>query len=257
MAGSFWPERAKTMYLSKMIQSTINGDASWTKYEMQPIDSLSMPVEEGHADFISLQIDADNQSEFVPMTSNSGDTQPLYDGDKPSRQDKLALAEKEAYEKGFAQGEKDGLELGEAKADKLIRNLEDLLHEISQLKTTIGKQYEREILELVYAIAKNIIHTQLNFSETAVKDTILSALKLTAEKQTITLKVNPEDFDYVEKIRPDLFSRLPNIKSLIVAPDPSVGRGGCLMETPSGDVDARIETQLNSIHQTLNEAYLG
>jgi len=244
------------MYSSKLIQSGQNGDDAWTRYEMQPLGSLSLSPDQEPSEFVSLRVDSDNPVDFIPLVDDPVDERHAGN-DKLNRQDTLALQEKEAYEKGFAQGEKDGLELGEAKASRLISNLEVLLDEIRQLKHTIGKQYEKEIVDLVYAIAKKIVHTHLNFNETAVRDTIGSALELTAEKRDIVLKINPEDFEYVEKIRPELFSKQPNLKSLTVTPDAAVGRGGCLLETPTGDVDATIETQLERIHQSLSEAYLG
>jgi flagellar biosynthesis/type III secretory pathway protein FliH len=47
-----------------------------------------------------------------------------------------------------------------------------------------------------------------------------------------------------------------NVKSIVITSDPTIARGGCLLETPSGDVDASIETQLHSLYQSLKEAYL-
>jgi flagellar assembly protein FliH len=253
----FWPGRVKKMYLSNDMQSTSDGGAAWAKYEMRPIDSFSHSPANEEADFISLQINEDHVSEFIPLIDGPGDTGTIGNENRSNQLEKTAFAEKEAYEKGFEQGEKDGLELGEAKANKMLKNLEALLDEISQLRSRLGKQYEKEILDLVYAIANKIIHTELSIKETVVKDTILSALELTAEKRNMTLKINPDDFDYVEKIRPELFSRYTNIKSLMITPDPAISRGGCLLETPGGDIDASIETQLESIHQSLKDAYMG
>jgi flagellar assembly protein FliH len=245
------------MYLSSEMQSANDNDVAWTKYEMQPVDSFSPSTGNKDTDFLSLQVNEDHAPDFIPLIGGSDKVEKSGNGIGSNPQDKIALAEKEAYEKGFAQGEKDGFELGGAKAEKVLKNLEALLDEISQLRLRMGRQYEREMLDLVYAIAGKIVHTELSVSETAVKDTILSALELTSEKRNMILKINPDDFDYVEKIRPDLFSRHTNIKSLMITPDPAISRGGCLLETPSGDVDASIETQLDGIYQTLKDAYMG
>ena len=245
------------MYSSKIIQANHGSDDIWSRYEMQPLESFSLAPPENQSDFISLQVDAVDSADFIPLVDDPQKTQRPHGNDQASRQDQLASIEREAYEKGFAQGEKDGLELGQAKADKLIHNLEILLEEIGHLKTRLGKQYEKEILDLVFTVAKKVIQTQLLFDESAVRDTIRSALALTAERRNIVLKINPEDFEYVEKIRPDLFTEQPNLKSLTVTADTAIGRGGCVLETPSGDVDATIETQLGRIYQSLNEAYIG
>jgi flagellar assembly protein FliH len=231
------------------------GADTWKAYDMQPLDSKSVEPGSMPADFVSLQVDTDAPSQFIPLLEDSEEGGSASGDPHQNLQDKLARVEKEAYEKGFAQGEKDGLELGSVKAEKLAGNLEILLEEIAQLRSSIAKQYEGDIVALVYAIARTIIQTQVGFSDSVVKDTIQTALELTAEKSDITIKINPDDFEYVEKIRPELFSNKPTLKALVVTPDASIGRGGCLLETPSGDVDARIETQLANILQTLKEAY--
>ncbi len=245
------------MYSSKLIQTGQNGEKLWSKYEMRPLESFSRAAPDNLADFISLQTDADIPADFIPLFDDPNETPQPHPNDQRSREDQLASMEKEAYEKGFAQGEKDGLELGQAKAVKLSSNLETLLEEIGQLRLRLGKQYEKEIIDLVVEVAKKVIQTQLKFSESVVRDTIRSALALTAERRNIILKINPDDFEYVEKIRPELFSEQPNLKSLTVTPDAAVGRGGCVLETPSGDVDATIETQLTRIYQSLNDAFMG
>ena len=64
-------------------------------------------------------------------------------------------------------------------------------------------------------------------------------------------------FDFSEGSFLDLLSEHPNLKALTVTPDAAIGRGGCVLETPSGDVDATIETQLKRIYQSLSEAFMG
>ena len=253
----YWSGRVKMMFSSKLISSANMGADDCKAYEMQPLDANSADPVATAADFIALQVDMDTPSDFVPLLEASDHAGDVSGGAHQNLQDKLALVEKEAYEKGFAQGEKDGLELGIAKAEKMAANLENLLAEIAQLRSSIGKQYEREIVALVYAIAGTIIQTQVNFSESVVRDTILAALELTAEKNDICIKISPDDFEYVEKVRPALFSNMPTLKALVVTPDASIARGGCMLETPGGDVDARIETQLANILQSLKEAYAG
>jgi len=124
------------------------------------------------------------------------------------------------------------------------------------LKSGLVKQYEKDILRAIFAISEKVIHTHLQLDETTVKDTILAALGLATEKREVTLKINPEDFEYVETLRPELFSRHMHVKAIMITSDPAVTRGGCRLETVSGDVDATIESQLEIIQQSLKEAYL-
>jgi len=168
-----------------------------------------------------------------------------------------SMLEREAYEKGFAQGEKDGLELGAAKALKIVENIENLLDEIGRLRTDIIKWHEKDIIELICAVAEKVVHHQVDLNGTTIRETVIRAIQLATEKRSILLRVNPEEFDYIEQLKPELFKRFNELTSLEVVAGPSVKRGGCFLETQWGDVDARVETQMEMILQCLEEAYKG
>lgn len=230
---------------------------TWARFEMESFESPSLSRETDKPDFISLEAGGGKKPDFIPL-EHSGDN---YKKRKEAEdivkkaQEKGALLEREAYEKGFAQGEKDGLDLGEKKALKVVENIENFFTEMSNLRKEILKQYERQILELIFSIAKKIIHHQIGSDEKAIEDTVLKALHLAVEKSKIALRVNPEDFDYVERLRPEFFAKFKELKSIVVTSDPSITRGGCFLETPYGDVDARIETELEMIYQCLEGVY--
>lgn len=245
------------MSLSDQSENMAARISSWSKFEMEPLDSASLPRQKGEPDFTSFHTGEEKEAEFVPLEQCTGNNKQRKEaGDIVKQaQEKAGLLEQEAYEKGFAQGEKDGLDLGEKKAVKVIENLENLFNEISRLKGNMVTRYEKEILELIFAIAGKVIHRQIGFDETVVKETVTKALYLATDKSKIVLKVSPQDFEYIESVRPEFFTQYSELKSLTVTHDPSITRGGCLLETPYGDVDARVETQLEKICQCLEEVF--
>jgi flagellar assembly protein FliH len=125
---------------------------------------------------------------------------------------------------------------------------------MSGVKQEILKRNEKEILDLIFIIVEKIIHYRISSVEGIVKESVLNALNLAVEKNKIILNVNPEDYDYVEKLRPELFKKHKELKSITVTSDPSISRGGCFLETPYGDVDAGIETQLEKVYQYLQDS---
>ncbi len=216
----------------------------------QPLTSSNQFQKDG---FVQLQSKQDNTAGFARFGAvDNQQSQVLL-----NHEERNSLIEQEAYEKGFAQGEKDGLELGETKGRKLVEKLDNLLGGIGDLKGELVKRYEKEIIEIVFAIAKKVIHTQLHFEEKAVRGPILSVLELTVGKSEINLKLNPEDLDYVESLRPELFSKFQSLKTIMITSDPAIKRGGCKLESDTGDIDATIETQLEMIYKYLQEAYTG
>jgi len=222
---------------------------------MESFEPLALSQKEDKADFMSFHTGDEKKGDFIPLEQGEDNYKKRKEAEdilKDAHQ-KATLLEQEAYEKGFAQGEKDGLELGEKKAIKVIENIEKLFIEIGHLKKEILKQYEMGALELIFAIAKKIIHDQITLDENAINNTVFKALNLTVEKSELVLRVNPEDFDFVERLRPEFFSKFKELKSIMVTSDPSITRGGCFLETSYGDVDATVETRLEKIYQSLEE----
>jgi len=67
---------------------------------------------------------------------------------------------------------------------------------------------------------------------------------------TVRLRVHPEDLAAVEARREMLAARAPAATLEVVA-DETVGRSGCVLETPQGRVDARLESQLAALERAL------
>lgn len=242
--------------MSNNLKKGAREERFWTKFEMGSLEDSPLPKEH-KADFLSFQVGEKEETMFIPYEQD-GDT---YRRKREAEEilqgahKRATQIEQEAYEKGFSQGEKDGLELGEKKALKVIESIENLLVELGNLKQEMIRGYEKEILELIFAISEKIIHHQLGTHNESLNETVFNAICLAAEKGEMILRVNPEDFEYVEKLRPEVFTRFNDLKSIVVTSDASITRGGCLLETQYGDIDARVETQLERIYQCLEGVF--
>jgi flagellar assembly protein FliH len=209
-------------------------------------------------EFVGLGNQLIENSVFSVLGSSSAKPDPhdVLSEEGLETQDRIARIEEEAYENGFSQGEKDGFEIGEQKGAKLVERLEALLMELQQLPKHIIQQSEKELVDIVFKIAAKVVHQQMKDENNTIATTILDAIYLAAEKKEITLRVNPEDYELVEKLRPEIFSSIRELKTMTVTSDVSVTRGGCLLETARGNIDASIETQLKKISEALEVAYL-
>ena len=244
------------MSLSKNIKNLVGKEESWQRFEMESFESYKSQKQGDKKDFVFLETGSEKKPDFVPLgvRGNTGNNKTEIEYDSLKSKENIASIEQEAYEEGFVQGEKDGFELGEKKAVKVIENIENLFNEITNLKYDILKQYEKEILELIFAVTEKIVHHEVKLDDTVVKSAIFDALELAVEKSKVVFNVNPDDYDYVEKLRPELFNQNKELKSIVVSSNPSVTRGGCFLETPYGNIDATIESMLEKISQCLRES---
>ena len=235
------------------------GAGACAEFRFEALTELRTTDKREVAEFSPLHPGDKGGGGFVPFGAGTPtpDKEAKEDPDILNKaQEKIALLERDAYEKGFAQGKKDGFELGRKRAQKAVDRIEGLLNQLARLKEDILRRYEKEILELIFEISKKITYLHAESDNRVLRGTILNALQLAVEKSEVILKINPEEMDYVEQLRPELFSKFQGLKSIIVTPDPAIGRGGCYLETPYGAVDAGIDTRLEKIRECLEETFM-
>ncbi len=160
---------------------------------------------------------------------------------------KALFIEKEAYEKGFAQGEKDGFELGRKRLEMMIRQFELLLLNLRGQQEELYKEFEKEMLQLAISISQRVIRHELTVQEGIIQKTLEEAFRNVSGRTKIVVRLNPVDYQYLLTHQEGFPWGRAHTERIGVVEDPSVSRGGCLLETSFGDVDATIESQFAEI----------
>lgn len=158
--------------------------------------------------------------------------------------EKALWLEKEAYEKGFAQGEKDGFALGQQKSAAALREIRHLLEEIGRQQEQLFRNHEREMIATVLAIARKIL-AGFPVPEAVAGKTLRAALACVVERNKMRIHLHPRDYEALSGQPGGLpFSAEEEASGRVTfVPDPDLSRGGCYIETLCGDVDATLETQ--------------
>jgi type III secretion protein L len=110
---------------------------------------------------------------------------------------------------------------------------------------------EAELRTLAVRIAEKILGRELSLRPDAVVDVAAEALRLTGEPREVLLRVNPDDLAALERGKPRLVEKCRTASAVSFRADEKVGRGGCIVETELGVVDARLSTQLEAIERAL------
>lgn len=154
--------------------------------------------------------------------------------------------EQEARERGLAQGR------AEAEAE-VARLIEPLRHQLAQtieetasLRAGIAESAERDLVKLAIEIAKKIVHRQVTVDNEVALTLARIALARIHSRAQAKIYLHPEDFAYVSKH----LDRLATGRSIELAEDRAISRGGCLIETEIGDIDARIEQQFAELERS-------
>ncbi len=163
--------------------------------------------------------------------------------------EKALAAEKEAYEKGFSQGEKDGLELGFKRLEAQLQSFQKVLAEIQRFQKDFFKIHEREMVLFVITLVRRILRQDIPQAEQVIAATLREAFQHVENHQKVQIHLHPKDCEFLK----DHPERLPfsadeaNPEGPKLVADPSLLRGGCLIETSFGNIDATVESQLDQI----------
>jgi flagellar assembly protein FliH len=158
-----------------------------------------------------------------------------------------SLIEHEAYEKGFAQGERDGQESGQKRLEVVIRQINALLSQIESQKITLFRQFEEEMVAFALGVIKKILLRESRLTAGVIKDTLAEALKKSEENRRIILHVNPLDYKYL-LAHPDQIPWVLNDRERVkILEDENITPGGGLLETEWGVIDATLEGQFDRI----------
>lgn len=160
---------------------------------------------------------------------------------------RLAVLEREAFATAYAQGEKAGIEAGTTRADAMLRRLADTLRELDELRRTMIRQTEHQIVQLAIEMARRILRREVQADNDLLCAMARVALDRLGDSAPATIRLNPEDYHTIVARHGGSWAGT----NVSVVADPAVGRGGCMVESSFGFVDASVEAQFRVLEQAL------
>lgn len=158
--------------------------------------------------------------------------------------------EKLAYENGLRQGEKAGMEIAERKIEALMPRFADAIAEVHKLKSKLYARAEKDVVKLALEVAKRIVHREIQADPEIIQTLVKVALSHVAVKSPATIRLHPADYSYILQHRGELTQDTEEDREVVLLADKSIERGGCLVQTECGDVDARIEEEFLEVERS-------
>ena len=170
----------------------------------------------------------------------------LKEEDEQRRIEALEAA-KDSRESGYKNGYQDGLDKGHEEAQEVINNFGSLINAATKQRDFLYQDAKKNILELVTSIAKKITFGAARTDPDVTAGIIAGVIDKIVDKTKIKVKVHPEHYPSIEQQIDRFKGDSTAIKDISIEPDTRVRMGGCYIETPSGDIDARVESQMEII----------
>lgn len=175
---------------------------------------------------------------------------------KPLTLDELEAIRQDAYNEGFATGEKDGFRAGQLKAKQeadaaLAGKLASLEQVMSHLLDPIAEQdqqLEAALVSLVSHMTRQVIQRELSSDSSQIRHVLREALKLLPMgADNVRIHINPQDFEMIKALRDR------HEETWRILEDDTLLPGGCRVESEHSRIDASVETRMNQAIKQLFE----
>ena len=161
--------------------------------------------------------------------------------------DPMAEAEKQAFERGFREGEQTARRLFESKAEAAAKRYDQSIGEMAGAYRALVSAAEKNAVQLAMAIARKVIQREFHIEPMDVAAQATQALESVRTQPGIVLKVSVQD---AARLR-DTVDQM-NL-SVVVIEDPSMKQGDFMIDTSRTHIDARIASQLEQIEKMFLE----
>lgn len=153
----------------------------------------------------------------------------------------------DAYQRGLAEGrqqaEASAMQMAHQQIAPVMQTFSSMAREMSTSGERIRSENEAAMVRLSIAIAKRILHREIQTDPEAILGLIRSAFDRLNARETHKLRVAPSDAHLLAQHRSALL--LP--EALEIAGDPALSPGSAVFETTRGELDASAATQLDEI----------
>ncbi|HTP63771.1 MAG TPA: FliH/SctL family protein [Geobacteraceae bacterium] len=168
----------------------------------------------------------------------------------------IRMSEEELQDKlqeAFARGAEEEKKQADEDLAGIYSALCEAISIVSRLKERIIRESEDELLQLAFLVAKKIVRQEIKHDRRILAQLVSEALKGFPEQHDIVVSLHPEDYKVISANR-DLFPEgFCNDRQVTLKADEATTLGGCIVESATGVIDARIEAQLDEIYSGLVE----
>lgn len=158
-------------------------------------------------------------------------------------------SKKQGYDTGYEAGYQDG----QKEAERLVERMHSILDNVMKRREEILSETEYQIVELVVLMARKVVKIISENQKTVIMNNVLQALKKVKGRGDVTIRVNLADAKLTTEHIQDFIDRVEAVKGITVVEDTTVEKGGCIVETDFGAIDARISSQLTELETKILE----
>lgn len=141
----------------------------------------------------------------------------------------------------------------EARKDGRVAGYEEVIVELSRVRqeaAQLQQDAEKDMLDLAFKVAERVLGRAIEMDPDVVVDVVAKSLEHARERSSVVVRVNPADLPMVESSLGRLQAVVEGAR-LYIEPDDQVARGGCVIDTEAGRIDAQLDVQLEAMRRAI------
>lgn len=168
-------------------------------------------------------------------------------------ENEVSKIRQDAYDEGYKAGHEEGFNTGKPEVERLVEQLHHIIDRTLEKRAEIIEESETQLINLVLMITKKVVKVISENQKNVVINNVIQALRKLKSRGEVLIKVNLEDVELTTDHVKDFMRMVDNVQSVTVVEDSTVDKGGCIIETDFGEIDARISSQLQEIEEKIIE----
>lgn len=230
-----------------------------TRIRLLRVDAPRMDAPLRAADHCAMP-DGAPRSTGGDVTHGPGEAAPVDLNDPQSMSDPKDLSDMNArLHRALVQGRAEGrAEIREEMEKRLTiartesdERIGALMEGIAQQVRAFTASLEHDAYAFALAVAERIVKREIQLDDEIVVRQVREALRRIVGVESIKVRVHPDDEALIRSHRAALLALTDTTRDVVIEADHTIERGGCILESASGNVDARIATQLRQVEHAL------
>ena len=157
----------------------------------------------------------------------------------------LVRRTRESFEQGHSTGFNEAQQKSSEQLTPMMERLARTIEDLASQRRRVRAEAEEDAVRLALAVARKILHREVTVDSDSLLGLMKAAMRRIDAQELHRVRVHPDDIPILERYLGS--SGFPSKVEVIA--DLSLERGGVILETTRGSLDASISTQLAEIER--------
>ncbi|MCL2182352.1 MAG: FliH/SctL family protein [Chitinispirillia bacterium] len=247
-------EDPATIGIRRIIKNKVEESNSFAvkSPEMETFDQHGKPVKK-------QGVFSDQERAYLALEKKVRELERSLTQEKVAGKRTAAESREAGRQEGIAEGEKRGFDAADKKFSAEVAKLKDqtakYFKQFETSKKDIINNLEHILLKFCTELTKKIVACELTTNPDIVIASIKKALTMIADREKILIRVAPGDMETASGQKDFLSSVTERLENVQIEEDSRISKGGCIIESNSGMVDARMGVQLDEMELLVEKAW--